>query len=72
MKKSDVSKEFSISSSPVRGKTGLMLRGAGFRRKAIKVLHPPKLKVVKGKGKKEKSWSWICSTHRHGWCAFIT
>ena len=45
MKKNDVPKQLSISSSPVRGKTGLMLRGAGFRRKAIKVLHPPRLKV---------------------------
>ena len=53
MKKSDMPKQLSISSSPIRGKTGLMLRGAGFRRKAIKVLHPPRLKVVRGKGKRK-------------------
>ena len=54
MKKSDVPKQLSISSSPVRGKTGLMLRGLGFRRKAIKVLHPPRLKVIRGKGKRKR------------------
>ena len=47
-------KQLSISSSPVRGKTGLMLRGVGFTRKAIKVLHPPRLKLVRGKGKRKR------------------
>ena len=54
MKKSDVPKQLSISSSPIRGEMGLMLRGAGFRRKAIKVLHPPRLKVIRGKGKRKR------------------
>ena len=54
MKKSAIPNNLTITSRPTKSKTGLMLRGAGFRQKHIKVLYPPRLKVVRGKGRRRR------------------
>ena len=47
MKKSNIPNNLSITRIPTKHKMGLTLQGAGFRRKHIKTLHPPRLKVVR-------------------------
>ena len=55
MKKSNIPNNLSITRIPTKHKTGLTLQGAGFRRKHIKTLYPPRLKVVRsGRGRRRK------------------
>ena len=54
MKASDIPKSLSITSKPKRKLSGLKIQGAGFPRKNIKTLYPPRLKLPRGRGRRRR------------------
>ena len=52
MKASDVPESLSITSKPKRKLSGLKIQGAGFPPR--KTLYPPRLKLVRGRGRRRQ------------------
>ena len=55
MKKSDIPSSLSLTKKPFMKSRGLKIQGAGFGKKQIKTLHPPTLRIVRGRGKRRRT-----------------